>query len=161
GVAHPPHLLLLPADPHRLVGEGFLPQRARHPPAARHLAGRAMTRFVLRRLASILPILLIIFTLSFILMRVAPGGPFDAEKPVPPEVKRNLELQYRMREPWCEARFLPALGEGLSPDAERALRAESPWASRAERLCTGAFQYGWMLSNYVRGDFGPSYRYKD
>lgn len=120
-----------------------------------------MTRFILRRLASILPILLIIFTLSFVLMRVAPGGPFDAEKPVPPEVKRNLELQYRMREPWCEARFLPALSEGLAPDEERALRAQSPWASRAERICTGAFQYGWMLSNYLRGDFGPSYRYKD
>ncbi|HLV60269.1 MAG TPA: ABC transporter permease subunit [Fredinandcohnia sp.] len=120
-----------------------------------------MTRFLLRRLASVVPILLLVFTLSFVLMRLAPGGPFDAEKPVPPEVKRNLERQYRMREPWCEARFLPALAEGLSPDAERALRAERPWASRLERICTGAFQYAWMLGNYARGDFGPSYRYKD
>jgi len=118
-------------------------------------------RFVLRRILGIFPILLVVFTFSFVLMRVAPGGPFDAEKPVPPEVKRNLELRYRMREPWCEARFLPALQGVRSPDEERALRRASPWASRAERVCTGLFQYGWMLGNYVRGDFGPSYKYKD
>ena len=121
-----------------------------------------MSRFVLRRLLGLVPTLLVIFTLSFLLMRAAPGGPFDAEKPVPAEVKRNLELQYHLREPWCEARFLPALrAPGLSPAVERAIRADAPWASRAEKLCTGAFQYGWMLSNYVRGDFGPSYKYKD
>lgn len=120
-----------------------------------------MIRFVLRRLLGVFPILLVVFTFSFVLMRVAPGGPFDAEKPVPPEVKRNLELRYRMREPWCEARFLPELTQGLSPAEERALREGAPWASRAERICTGAFQYGWMLSNYLRGDFGPSYKYKD
>lgn len=120
-----------------------------------------MGRYILRRVLGIFPILLIIFTLSFLLMRSAPGGPFDAEKPVPPEVKRNLELQYRLREPWCEARFLPALSEGLTPGEERAVRAAKPWNSRLEKVCTGAFQYGWMLSNYVRGDFGPSYKYKD
>lgn len=120
-----------------------------------------MIRFILRRLLGIFPILLLVFTMSFLLMRAAPGGPFDAEKPVPPEVKRNLELQYRLREPWCEARFLPALAQGMSPAEERALRASEPWNSRLEKTCTGAFQYGWMLSNYVRGDFGPSYKYKD
>src|SRR6478752_2953397 len=117
-----------------------------------------MLRYALRRLLGIFPVLLVVFTLSFLLMRAAPGGPFDAEKPVPAEVKRNLELKYHLREPWCEARFLPGLQEGVD---ERALRAEQPWASRAEKLCTGAFQYGWMLTNYATGDFGPSYKYKD
>ncbi|AKU90438.1 ABC transporter permease [Vulgatibacter incomptus] len=121
-----------------------------------------MGRYLLRRILGIVPVLLVIFTLSFVLMRAAPGGPFDAEKPVPAEVKRNLERQYHLREPWCEARFLPALQQpALSADAERAIRAESAGASRLEQLCTGAFQYGWLLSNYVRGDFGPSYKYKD
>src|SRR5690606_40688174 len=100
-----------------------------------------MIRFVLRRLLGIFPILLVVFTMSFILMRAAPGGPFDAEKPVPAEVKRNLERQYHMREPWCEARFLPALQEpGLSTEAERQIRAEHAGASRIEQLCTGVFQ---------------------
>jgi len=121
-----------------------------------------MGRFIFRRVLGLFPILLVVFTMSFILMRAAPGGPFDAEKPVPAEVKRNLERQYHMREPWCEARFLPALQEpGLSTEAERQIRAEHAGASRIEQLCTGVFQYGWMLSNYVRGDFGPSYKYKD
>jgi len=120
-----------------------------------------MLRYALRRLLGLFPVLLVIFTLSFVLMRAAPGGPFDAEKPVPAEVKRNLELKYHLREPWCEARFLPALREGLEPAVERAVRAEQPWASRAEKLCTGLFQYGWMLANYATGDFGPSYKYKD
>jgi len=120
-----------------------------------------MGRYALRRLLGIFPVLLVVFTLSFLLMRLAPGGPFDAEKPVPPEVKRNLELKYHLREPACEARFLPALAEARTPSAEKALRAESPWASRAERVCTGAYQYGWLLANYVQGDFGPSYKYKD
>lgn len=120
-----------------------------------------MGRYALRRLLGIVPVLLVIFTLSFVLMKAAPGGPFDAEKPVPAEVKRNLELKYHLREPFCEARFLPGLSDGLDTVAETALRAAQPFASGAERICTGLFQYGWMLSNYVRGDFGPSYKYKD
>src|SRR5690606_12535892 len=148
--SRPSDLLLLAKHLDRLLGAGLPPERPGHPPAAEPLAGgRAVIRFVLRRILGIFPILLVVFTFSFVLMRVAPGGPFDAEKPVPPEVKRNLELRYRMREPWCEARFLPALQGVRSPDEERALRRASPWASRAERVCTGLFQYGWMLGNYV------------
>lgn len=120
-----------------------------------------MLRYALRRIFGIVPVLLVIFTASFVLMRAAPGGPFDAEKPVPAAVKRNLELKYHLREPACEARFLPGLEAGLAPAEERALRAENPWASRAEKVCTGLFQYGWMLANYATGDFGPSYKYKD
>lgn len=120
-----------------------------------------MGRYALRRILGIVPVLLVIFTLSFVLMRAAPGGPFDAEKPVPAEVKRNLELKYHLREPWCEARFLPGLEGAREPAAEKALRGAEPMASGLERICTGAFQYGWLLSNYVQGDFGPSYKYKD
>lgn len=120
-----------------------------------------MGRYALRRILGIVPILFLVFTLSFVLMRLAPGGPFDAEKPVPAEVKRNLELKYHLREPWCEARFLPELEQAVDPAAERALRQAHPWASRAERVCTGLFQYGWLLASYATFDFGPSYKYKD
>src|SRR5687768_1142350 len=98
--------------------------------------------------------MLVITTLSFVLMKLAPGGPFDSEKPVSAEVKRNLELHYHLREPWCEERYLPALAAaGAMPrDEELALRATDPWGSRGERVCTAAFQYGWLLWNYAHGD---------
>ena len=122
-----------------------------------------MGRYVLRRLAGMLPVLLVILTIAFVLVRVAPGGPFDSEKPVPAEVKRNLELKYHLREPWCEARFFPELAAAgtLSPDDERALRARHPGSSRSEKVCAAVFQYGWLLWGYAHGDLGPTYKYKD
>jgi oligopeptide transport system permease protein len=46
-----------------------------------------------------IPILWVIITVSFFVMRLTPGGPFDAEKPVPIEIKRNLEAKYNMHLP--------------------------------------------------------------
>ena len=43
-----------------------------------------MFSFVLRRLASAVPTLFIVVTISFFLMRFAPGGPFNLERPLPP-----------------------------------------------------------------------------
>ena len=40
-----------------------------------------------------------VFTVSFILMRSVPGGPFDREKAVAPEIKRNLERRYNLDKP--------------------------------------------------------------
>lgn len=122
-----------------------------------------MGRYVLRRLLAMVPVLFVILTVSFVLMKLAPGGPFDAEKPVPAEIRRSLELKYKLRDPWCERRFLPALarGEGLGEEEERALRAASPGGSRLERVCSGLSQYAWLLRGYAQGDLGPTYRYKD
>jgi oligopeptide transport system permease protein len=41
----------------------------------------------------------VIVTLSFFLMRLAPGGPFDEEQPVPPEIRRNLDAAYGFDQP--------------------------------------------------------------
>ncbi len=46
-----------------------------------------MWRFVLSRLLAAVPTLLAIVTLAFVLLRLAPGGPFDTEKEMPPEVR--------------------------------------------------------------------------
>ncbi|MDJ0927013.1 MAG: oligopeptide transporter permease, partial [Gammaproteobacteria bacterium] len=46
-----------------------------------------MLRFSLRRLFGAIPTLLILISLAFMLIRVAPGGPFDAEKKLPPEIE--------------------------------------------------------------------------
>lgn len=58
-----------------------------------------MTKYIIRRLLGIIPTLLIIITLSFFIVRIAPGGPFDTEKALPEVVKRNIEAKYHLDEP--------------------------------------------------------------
>ena len=55
-----------------------------------------MLRFIGFRLLQALPVLLVVITVTFFLIRVAPGGPFDSEKAVIPEVQAALEAQYRL-----------------------------------------------------------------
>ncbi len=58
-----------------------------------------MRRFILGRLAILVPTLLVIITLSFFLMRVAPGGPFDADAQLEPEILENLRAAYDLDRP--------------------------------------------------------------
>ena len=58
-----------------------------------------MLRFVLGRLASAVPTLFIVVTLSFFLMRFAPGGPFNLERPLPPQTMANLVAAYGLDQP--------------------------------------------------------------
>lgn len=83
-----------------------------------------MLTYAARRLLGAVPTLFLIVTIAFFMIRLAPGGPFDAERTVPPEVAANLDRAY-----------------GL----DRPLLA----------------QYATYLGNLLRGDFGPSFRYKD
>lgn len=53
-----------------------------------------MTRLIFLRLMTAIPTLLAIIILSFLLMRFAPGGPFDSERPLAPETKAALETAY-------------------------------------------------------------------
>ena len=55
--------------------------------------------FVLRRLLSAIPTLAVIVALSFLLTRLAPGGPFDEEQALPPEIRANLEAAYGLDQP--------------------------------------------------------------
>ncbi len=81
-------------------------------------------RYFLTRLAGAVPTLFVIVTITFFLIRAAPGGPFDQEQTLPPEIMANLERAYGLDKPiWTQyTRYLRAL---------------------------------------ARGDFGPSFRYKD
>ncbi|MFW5796544.1 MAG: ABC transporter permease subunit, partial [Alkalispirochaeta sp.] len=58
-----------------------------------------MTQYIIRRFLGPFPTLLIIITISFFIIRVAPGGPFDREKALPPQVMANIEAKYNMDEP--------------------------------------------------------------
>jgi oligopeptide transport system permease protein len=83
-----------------------------------------MMRYFFTRLAGAIPTLFIIVTLTFFLMRAAPGGPFDTEQSLPPEIMANLQKAYGLDQPvWI--------------------------------------QYGRYLKSLSRGDFGPSFKYKD
>jgi oligopeptide transport system permease protein len=83
-----------------------------------------MLRFAIRRLAGALPTLFVIVTAAFFLMRLAPGGPFDDEQALAPEILANLEAAYGLDQPIL-------------------------------------VQYRNYLGGLLRGDLGPSFRYKD
>jgi oligopeptide transport system permease protein len=80
--------------------------------------------YALRRIAGLVPTLFVLLTLSFFIIRLAPGGPFDQEQALPAAIRANLDAAYGFDQP----------------------------------LLT---QYGRYLGGVVRGDLGPSFRYKD
>jgi oligopeptide transport system permease protein len=73
-----------------------------------------MLAYAARRLAALPPTLFIIVTLAFVVVRVAPGGPFDAEQSLTPQVKANLERAYGLDQPLAlqYVRYLRALAHG-------------------------------------------------
>jgi oligopeptide transport system permease protein len=73
-----------------------------------------MIRYFLKRLAGAIPTLLAIITISFFLMRLAPGGPFDREQTLPPEIMANLQRAYGLNAPlWVQyGRYLSGLVQG-------------------------------------------------
>jgi len=80
--------------------------------------------FVARRVAGFVPVLFVIISLSFFIMRLAPGGPFDLDRALPEQVRTNLEARFRLNEPLWE-------------------------------------QYLRYVTDVLRGDLGPSFRYPD
>ncbi len=58
-----------------------------------------MLRYLLRRLLAAVPTMLAIVTLAFVLLHAAPGGPFDADKRLLPEIQRSIEARYHLDEP--------------------------------------------------------------
>lgn len=56
-------------------------------------------RFIVRRLLWMIATLWVVFTVSFLLMRAVPGGPFDRERQLDPQVEANLRARYHLDEP--------------------------------------------------------------
>lgn len=83
-----------------------------------------MIRVVGQRLLSAIPTLFCVILFAFLMMRLAPGGPFDQERQLPAEVEANLRAAYGLDKPLHE-QFIDYLG------------------------------------GVLRGDFGPSFKYKD
>ena len=71
--------------------------------------------YFLRRLLSLIPLLLVISFLAFVLVRLAPGGPFDRErKPASPDIERQLQAKYQLDQPiWKQyVAYLGGLAHG-------------------------------------------------
>jgi len=82
-----------------------------------------MLRFIVRRLLSTVPIVLVVVSITWGLIRLAPGNFYTGERRLPPAVERNIREKYGLDQPWY-------------------------------------VQYGRMLGNTVRGDFGNSLTYE-
>lgn len=61
--------------------------------------------YIVRRLAVMLPVFFFVVTAVFFMIRFAPGGPFDGEKSVSPEILRNLNAKYHLDEPLWKQYF--------------------------------------------------------
>lgn len=59
-----------------------------------------MLSFIVRRLTVAVPTILILIVISFVLMFAAPGGPFNGERPLPPQVLANIEARYGLDQPY-------------------------------------------------------------
>lgn len=62
-----------------------------------------MILFIFRRILGSIPTLLLLLVLTFFLLRLAPGGPFDGERAFPPEVQANIAARYGLDQPlWVQ-----------------------------------------------------------
>ena len=73
-----------------------------------------MIRYAAGRLLQGLPVLLAVATVTFALLRLLPGGPFDREKALPPAIRANIEARYHLDEPLLRqyARYLSGVVRG-------------------------------------------------
>jgi len=82
-----------------------------------------MLNFILKRLVIIIPMALLVVTLTWALIRIAPGNFYDSDKPLPPAIEANIKKKYGLDKPWYQ-------------------------------------QYGLMMLNVVKLDFGDSLKYQ-
>ncbi|GHC33547.1 oligopeptide ABC transporter permease OppB [Aidingimonas halophila] len=82
-----------------------------------------MLHYIAKRLLQAIPTLLIVITVSFFLMHLAPGGPFDGERQLPAEIEANLLASYNLDQPiWKQ--YLIYLGNLLQGDFGPSFRYE-------------------------------------
>ena len=74
-----------------------------------------MLRFIAKRFLEMIPVLFVIATLTFFMVRLAPGGPFTTEKSIPPEIQKKLEAFYGLNRPLFQ-QYLDYMGNLLKGD---------------------------------------------
>ncbi|WP_373700964.1 ABC transporter permease subunit, partial [Neisseria dentiae] len=73
-----------------------------------------MLKFIFRRVLEAIPTLFVLITVSFFMMRLAPGSPFTGERNLPPAVLANIEAKYHLNDPiWLQyLNYLKQLAQG-------------------------------------------------
>ena len=105
-----------------------------------------MLRFIFRRLLETIPVLFIIVTATFFMIRFVPGGPFTAEKAVTPEILRNLEAHYGLNQP-LHRQYFNYLGSLLHGDLGPSFKYPNRTVNEiiADKLPTSLELGGWAL----------------
>lgn len=93
-----------------------------------------MLRFILVRTLQAIPVVLAVITITFFLVRAAPGGPFSSERAVTPEVQRALEAQYNLDQPILQ-QYISYMADLLQGDMGPSFRY--PGRSVDELIGTG------------------------
>ena len=83
-----------------------------------------LLRYIFYRLLGVIPVLWVLATLTFCLVKVAPGGPFDTEKPIPPEIFKNIQAKYHLDKP-LHVQYLIYMGDLLRGDLGPSFRYAS------------------------------------
>ncbi|WP_193368561.1 oligopeptide ABC transporter permease OppB [Pelagibius marinus] len=94
-----------------------------------------MLSYALRRLVTAVPTLFVIITVAFFMMRLAPGGPFDSDRALPPEIEKNINAAYDLDKPLVE-QYLIYLGRILKGDFGPSLKIRD--FSVGELIASGA-----------------------
>src|SRR5581483_921419 len=85
-----------------------------------------MVAFVFRRFLSLIFVLFCVVSLTFFLIRLAPGGPFDRERKIPPQIEKHLLAKYKLDGP-LHQQYLDYLGDLLHGD----LRLSTKYRNRS------------------------------
>lgn len=93
-----------------------------------------MLQLIIKRLLVAIPVLIIVASLTFFLVRLAPGGPFDSEKTVSPQVLKNLNEVYNLNAPLYK-QYTDYMGNALVGDFGPSFRY--PGRSVSEMILTG------------------------
>lgn len=108
-----------------------------------------------KRILFLAPLLLVISFLAFVMVRAAPGGPFDRErKPASPEIERNLRAKYHLDESWIRQyfRYLDGIVHGdLGPSLKYRNRSVMDIIEQAlpVSLCLGALAFCFALGTGI------------
>ena len=108
-----------------------------------------MTNYILRRMLYMIVVLFVVSGITFVLMHAVPGGPFDVEKNLPPEIQANKEKYYHLDDP-LYVQFFSYLSEVTLP---RITSTPPTLKTDDDYLVTvkiGDYWFKWM-------NFGPSY----
>jgi oligopeptide transport system permease protein len=82
-----------------------------------------MLRFIIRRLLITIPMILIVITITWGLVRLAPGNFYTGEKPIPKEIENNIRTKYGLDKPWY-VQYARTMGHIVRLDFGNSLKYE-------------------------------------